>query len=207
MASSETSERRYSIARALRLEGLTIAWLALEAAVAIGSGLAAGSLSLVAFGADSVIELASAGLLLWRLSVEMARGEEFPEAVERRAARIGALLLFALALYVTASAAAALWSGKGQHFSPLGLTVTAAAIPVMLWLARSKRRLAASIDSPALRADAAEATACASLSAIVLLGLVAQLLWGLWWIDGATALALVPFLVREGLEAWQEDGD
>jgi divalent metal cation (Fe/Co/Zn/Cd) transporter len=207
MAESLPFERRQWVSRALRLEGATIAWMAVEASVAIAAGLAAGSLSLIAFGADSAIELASAGVLLWRLTLELARGAAFPEAVERRAAHAGALLLGALSLYILASAAVGLWTGRGQQFSPLGLAVTAAAIPVMLWLAREKRRLAARIDSPALRADAAESTACAALSAILVLGLAAQLVVGAWWIDAVTALALVPFLVREGLEAWQAEAD
>src|ERR1700730_10208741 len=99
---------------AFRLEWLTAVWMAIEAAVAIGSGISANSLSLIAFGADSVIELASAGVLLWRLNVEIRHGEEFSETVEHQASRIGGALLFALAAYVIASAAYGLCWDEGQ---------------------------------------------------------------------------------------------
>jgi divalent metal cation (Fe/Co/Zn/Cd) transporter len=198
-------ERRDLIARAFRLEWLSVGWMAGEAAVAVTAGVAAHSLTLLAFGADSVIELASAGVLLWRLTVEIVRGDEFPEAVERRAARIGAVLLFGLALYVATAAGWSLWTGSGQQFSLVGLIVAVVAIPVMLLLARCKAGIAQRIASPALRADAAEAIACAYLSAVIVLGLVAQWLLAAWWIDGVTGLVLVPFLVREGAEAWPGD--
>ena len=105
------------VRQALRLEWVTAGWMLIEAAVAIGSGAAAHSPSLVAFGADSLIELSSAGVLLWRLNVEMRRGAEFPERVERRASRIGAVLLFGLATYVVISAAYGFCVRRGQEFS------------------------------------------------------------------------------------------
>src|SRR5437764_8504799 len=102
----------------------------IEAVVAIPSGAAANSLSLIAFGADSLIELASAGVLLWRLDVEMRRGAEFPETVEQRASRIGGALLFVLAAYAVVSAAYGLSVREGQEFSMPGLIIAALAIPV-----------------------------------------------------------------------------
>jgi divalent metal cation (Fe/Co/Zn/Cd) transporter len=176
----------------------------IEAAVAIGSGVAAHSLSLIAFGADSLIELASAAVLLWRLDVEMRRGEEFPERVEHRASRIGAALLFGLACYVVASAAYGLWVQTGQEFSKPGLMLAALAIPVMWWLAKAKMQVADQIGSRALRADAVESITCGYLSGVVVLGLIVQLLmpeW--WWVDSATSLAIVVLLVKEGREAWE----
>jgi divalent metal cation (Fe/Co/Zn/Cd) transporter len=110
----------------------------IEATVAIGSGVVAHSLSLIAFGVDSLIELASAGVLLWRLDVEIRRGAEFPETVEQRASQIGGALLFTLAAYVVVSAAYGLWMREGQEFSAPGLVIAALAIPVMWWLAREK---------------------------------------------------------------------
>jgi divalent metal cation (Fe/Co/Zn/Cd) transporter len=200
-------ERGDLVSRALRLEWLTLGWMAIEAAVAIGSGIAAHSLTLIAFGADSVIELASAGVLIWRLTAESRHGEAFIEAIERRAARIGAALLFALAIYVVITALWSLWARNAQEFSLPGLIVAIAAIPIMIVLARAKLHIAADLGSAALRADAAEAIACGYLSAVVVFGLVAQWLTGAWWIDGVSALALVPFLVREAVEAWQGDQD
>lgn len=180
----------------------------IEAAVAVGSGVAAHSLSLIAFGADSLIELASAGVLLWRLNVEMRRGAAFPETVEHRASRIGSTLLFALALYVVASAAYGLWVRKGQEFSAPGLVLTALAIPVMWWLAKEKMRVADQIGSRALRADAVESITCGYLSGLVLIALMGQFLMpGWWWIDSVASLAIVVLLINEGREAWGANED
>jgi len=184
------------------LAGLTAAWMLIEAAVAIGSGGSARSLSLIAFGADSLIELASAGVVLWRLNLEMRLGMEFPESVERRASRIGGVLLFALAAYVIASAAFGLWRQEGQAFSVRGFVLMVLAIPTMLVLAKAKIRVADRIGSGALRADAVESIACAYLAGVVMLGLLAQLLAGWWWVDSITSLAIVVLLVKEGREAW-----
>jgi divalent metal cation (Fe/Co/Zn/Cd) transporter len=181
--------------------------MAVEAAVAVASGVAARSISLIAFGLDSMIELASAGVLIWRLSSELQLGREVSERVERVARRIGGGLLFALAAYVVAAAAWSLSQGEGQVFSWPGLTVAVLAIPIMLMLARRKRALARQLGSRALRADAAEAVACIWLSFVVVVGVVAQLAFGAWWIDAVTSLAIVWFLVREGREAWVPDED
>jgi divalent metal cation (Fe/Co/Zn/Cd) transporter len=202
-----SAERLALVARAFRLEWLTIGWLSIEAAAGIGAGLAAGSVTLLAFGADGVIELASAAVLIWRLKTEIERGEAFSEAVERRAARIAGGLLFALVAYLVASAGWSLATRSGQQLSPLGFAVTSAALPVMILLSRAKSGIADRIGSRALRADAVESMACAYLSAVVLTGLVAQWLFDAWWIDGITALALVPLLVREGWEAWRGEDD
>src|SRR4051795_9761739 len=110
------------IAQAIRLEALTVCWLTIEAFVAVASGIAAHSLSLVAFGIDSVIELISAFVLLWRLNVERRHGAALSEAAERLASRIGGALLLALAVYVVAGAGWSLWQGRGEEFSLPGLT-------------------------------------------------------------------------------------
>jgi divalent metal cation (Fe/Co/Zn/Cd) transporter len=194
----------------LRLEWFTAGWMLIEAVVAIGSGIAAHSVSLIAFGADSLIELASAGVLLWRLDVEMRRGAEFSERVEHRASRIGAALLFALAVYVVVSAAYGLWMREGQEFSMPGLVLAVLAIPMMWWLAKAKMRVADRIGSQALRADAVESITCGYLSGVVVLGLIAQLFMpGWWWVDSAASLIIVVLLIKEGCEAWEaeEHGD
>lgn len=178
----------------------------IEAAVAIGSGVVAHSLSLIAFGVDSLIELASAGVLLWRLDVEIRRGADFSETVERRASRIGGVLLFALAAYVIVSVAYGLWVREGQEFSTPGLVLAVLAIPIMWWLAKAKMRVADQIGSRALRADAVESITCGYLSGMVVLGLFVQLLMpGWWWVDSATSFAIVVLLVKEGREAWEEE--
>lgn len=191
---------RYAVA----LERFTAGWMLIEAAVAIGSGITAHSLSLIAFGMDSLIELASAAVLLWRLDVELRQGAAFPERIEQRASRIAGALLFVLAAYVAASAAYGLWTREGQAFSTPGLLLAVIAIPIMWWLAKAKIRIADRIGSRALRADAVESITCGYLSGVVVLGLIVQLampVW--WWIDSATSLAIVVLLVREGREAWE----
>jgi len=187
---------------ALTLEWATLVWVLGEAVVAISAGIGAHSLSLLAFGADSLIEAFSACVLLWRLNVELRAGQAFSADAERKASRISGVLLFALAAYVVASAAWGLWAGEGQAFSRLGLAVTAATIPVMYLLARRKLAIAERISSRALRADAMESLTCGWLSFVVLAGLLAQLTLGAWWVDSVTALAIVYFLIREGREAW-----
>ena len=199
-------DRSDLLRRAFLIEWVTAGWMLIEAAVALGSGVAAHSLSLIAFGMDSLIELASAGVLLWRLDVEMRQGSEFSEETERRASRISGALLFALAAYVVISAAYGLWMRQGQDFSMPGFVVVVLAIPVMWWLARAKIRVADQIGSRALRADAVESITCGYLSGVVVIGLVAQLLMpGWWWIDSVTSLAIVVLLVKEGREAWEGD--
>jgi divalent metal cation (Fe/Co/Zn/Cd) transporter len=157
------------------------------------------------FGADSVIELVSAAVLLWRLTVELRRGASCPESIERRAAKIGGSLLVALILYVLTSACWSLWRGEGQEFSIAGITLAIVAIPIMYALEKVKLKIADQIESRALRADAVESIACGYLSVIVVLGLLAQLFVSAWWIDGVSALAFVPFLWREAREVWQSD--
>src|ERR1700674_186388 len=111
------NDRAALIRQAFRLEYITLAWMMIEAVVAIGSGVAADSLTLTAFGIDSLIELASATVLVWRLTVELRHGKAFAEAAERTASRIGGALLFALAAYVVASAGWKLWMQQGAEFS------------------------------------------------------------------------------------------
>ena len=201
-----TNARPDLVRRAVWLEWIRVAWLLIEATVAIGAGTAGHSLSLIAFGMDSLIELVSAAVLLWRLYVEVRRGAEFPESIEQRASRIGGALLFALSVYVVVSAAYGLWVHEGQEFSIPGLILTVLTIPTMWWLAKTKLRIADQIGSGALRADAVQSITCGYLSGVVLLGLTAQLLMpGWWWVDSLASLTIVGFLVKEGHEAWQSD--
>jgi divalent metal cation (Fe/Co/Zn/Cd) transporter len=193
------------VEQAFRLEYITLAWMLVEAVVAIGSGIGAGSLIVMAFGIDSLIELASACVLIWRLTVELRHGQAFAEDAERKAARIGGALLFALATYVIASAGWKLWTGQGAEFSLPGLTVTMLAIPIMYFLSRRKLQVANAIGSRALRIDAVESVTCGWLAFLVVGALIAQLLIGTWWVDPIASIGIVWFLVREGREAWEGD--
>jgi divalent metal cation (Fe/Co/Zn/Cd) transporter len=191
------------VRRAFRLEYATIAWMVVEAIVAIWSGVQAGSVCLLAFGIDSLIELASAGALIWRLTVELRRGQAFAESAERTASRIAGGLLLALAAYVVAAAAWKLWMQTGETFSWPGLAVTMLAIPIMYVLARRKIAVAEALGSRAMRADAMESVTCGWLSVVVVVGLVAQGLTGASWVDSVASLGIVWFLVKEGREAWR----
>jgi divalent metal cation (Fe/Co/Zn/Cd) transporter len=202
MSAQVDIERTDLVRRALVLEGLTLAWVLIEAGVAIWAGSQARSLSLIAFGADSLIEAVSACVLLWRLNVELRHGHAFSEDAERKASKIGGVLLFALAVYVVVSAAWGLWTREGQEFSRLGLVITAATIPIMYLLAKRKLAVAEKIGSRALRTDAMESITCGWLSFVVLVGLVVQLVLGVWWVDSITSLVIVYFRVKEGREAW-----
>lgn len=196
------ADRPGMIQEAFRLEYISLAWMSIEAIVAIGSGLAAQSLLLIAFGLDSLIELASAGVLVWRLTVELRHGQRFGEAAEQKAARIGGALLFSLAAYVVIASGWKLWVREGGDFSAPGLIVSALSIPVMYYLSRRRLRLADALGSRALRADAVESIACGWLAFVVVAALAAQFVIGLWWIDPVASLAIVWFLMREGREAW-----
>ena len=198
----QTPERTALIQQAFRLEWLTVAWMAIEALVAIGSGAIAGSLMLTAFGLDSVIELFSAGVLIWRLRDELRHGEEFSRRAERIASRTGGALLFVLAVYIVVGATWSLWAHHGGEFSVPGLVVAIVAMPIMYVLARRKLDVARQLGSRAMRADAIESITCGWLSLVVVVGLVAHLLLGAWWIDAVTSLGIVWFVLKEAREAW-----
>jgi divalent metal cation (Fe/Co/Zn/Cd) transporter len=201
-ANETASDRTAMIRQAFWLEYLTLAWMTVEAAVAIASGVAANSLTLVAFGIDSVIELASAGILVWRLTIELRHGQIFAESAERKASRIGGGLLFVLAFYVVASAGWKLWTRQGAEFSLPGLILCALAVPIMYFLSRRKLDLAEMLGSRALKADAVESITCGWLSLVVVAALIVQLATGAWWVDAIASLGIVWFLIREAREAW-----
>jgi divalent metal cation (Fe/Co/Zn/Cd) transporter len=203
----QTAERARDVQTALGLEYGTLIWMALEFASAVALGLLSGSLLLLAFGLDSLIELVSAAVMVWQLQVEF-RGRaslERIEVVERRATLWTSYLLYALAVYVIASSAYGLTLGHRVDTgeSVWGLLIGAVAVIVMPWLAYYKRKLAGPdrLDSKSLRADAAEAVSCAYLAGGLIVGLVLSRLTSWWWLDSAAALALVPFIVFEAYEA------
>ena len=186
----------------VRLELVTVAWMAVEAVLAIGAGIAARSVLLTAFGLDSVIELISGGTLLWRLSSE-ARGasSERMESVERRAIRISAVLLVLLCAYLVLVGLAGLVARLRPEGSALGVGVAAAAVVVMPLLAWRKHRANAIIQSPALRADIAETITCGYMAAATLAGAGLNLVAGWWWAEYAAALVLLAFIAMETREA------
>ncbi len=183
---------------------MTIAWTGLEAAVSLWAGLLAGSVALVGFGLDSVIETASAVILLWRLRGEM--GPHDRERIERRAHRLVGVCFLLLAAYVTVESVLALWLGSVPDTSIAGIAIAAAAIMVMPMLASAKRKVAEQLGSPALRSDSRQAEFCTYLSAIVLVGLMLNWLLGLVWADAVAALIMVPIIAREGIDGIRGKG-
>jgi divalent metal cation (Fe/Co/Zn/Cd) transporter len=200
----DATNRVKAVRSGVRLEVITVAWMAAEAVLAIGAGLAARSVLLTAFGFDSVIELLSGVTLLWRLSSE-ARGSSprTMEAVEKRATVISAALLVLLCAYLLLVGLAGLATRLHPAGSWLGVAVAAAAVLVMPLLAWRKRRANAVIGSAALRADVAETVTCAYMAAATLAGAGLNLLFGLWWAEYVAALALLVFIVIETREALQ----
>ena len=199
-----TPDRERALARALRLEYLSVGWNVVEAVVSIVAALAAGSVALFGFGADSVVESASAGILVWRLHAERnARDREEIESLDRRARKLVAVSLFLLAVWVAADATWTLVRQEKPQPTIVGMAVTALSLVVMLWLARAKRRAAAALESRALEADSFQTTACMWLSLIVLCGIGLNAAFGWWWADPAAALAICVPIVHEGREAWR----
>ena len=189
----------------VRLEIFTVLWMVAEGAVSLGAGVVAGSLLLVAFGLDSVVELVSGAILLWRLAVE-ARGEDVEgvERAERRAAWLVGVSLALLCVYVLASAIYGLATHAQPESSPVGIGISAAAVLVMPALAVSKRRLATRLASGALRGDAASSLTCAYMAATVLVGLLLNAVFHWWWAEDLAALVFLFWLVGETREALEE---
>jgi divalent metal cation (Fe/Co/Zn/Cd) transporter len=201
---AETRPRQGRLRRwAWWLTALTIGWNSLEAVIAIGSGLLAGSIALVGFGLDSVVEVSSALVIAWRLA-RQGGDHAANERAERRAVRLIALSFFAIALYVSYDSVTRLLGiGEQAEHSPVGLALVALSLVVMPTLAWAKRRVAARLGSVALRADAAQTQLCTYLSAVVLLGLAANGLLGWWWMDPLAGLAVAALALKEGRDAWR----
>ncbi len=193
LATESQANRR----RAVRLEYLTIAWNTAEAVVALLAGTFAGSIALVGFGLDSIIETISGAALLWRLR---QRGD-FERVAESRALRIVGLTFFALAGYVSFESIADIWFRHQPRESLVGIILAAVSLVVMPLLGRAKRQVARQLSSRALAADGMETYLCSYLSFTLLLGLGLNAWLGWWWADPVAALAMVAFMIREGLEA------
>ena len=197
------TDRAANIRLALRLETLTIVWMVIEALGSVGASIIAGSLLLLAFGVDSVIELISACLLLWRLRKEEEVSQDDPsvEASEQNVSRTSGYLLYALSAYVVFQAIYGLTHRHKAETSWLGMSIAVAAAFGMPILARAKIRVADQIGSRALRADAMETFTCGYLSWVLLAGLAVNALLHWWWLDAAASLVIVPFLLKEAREA------
>lgn len=192
------TDRQHSAARGKRLEYFTIGWNTLEGLIAILAGAAAGSISLVGFGVDSFIEVASGSALLWRMSVD---ADECRRArSERSALRIVGVCFLGLAAYVGYEAVRDLISKDAAALSLPGILLACASLLVMPLLSRAKRRIGTTLGSAAMHADARQTEFCTYLSAILLGGLLLNTAWGLWWADPVAALLMVPIIAKEGID-------
>jgi divalent metal cation (Fe/Co/Zn/Cd) transporter len=186
------------VRRGLRLNYATLGYNSLEGLIAIGAGLAAGSIALVGFGLDSLIEVSASVAALWRLYSD--RDEDRRIRAERITLRIIGALFLALAAYVAADAGQALYTGSAPEESVVGIVLAAVSLGVMPLLARAKRRVALGMGSGALVAEAQQTVFCTYLSAILLVGLVLNAVLGWWWADPAAAIAMVPIIAKEGID-------
>jgi divalent metal cation (Fe/Co/Zn/Cd) transporter len=183
-----------------RLEYFTLGWNLTEAVVGIGAGVIAGSIALVGFGVDSIIESFSGAILLWRL-----QSQETGEKREHLALKLVGISFFVLAAYVAIDAAKTLIQREPPHASIVGVCLAVVSIVVMPLLARAKRRVAAQLNSRALVADSRQTDLCAYLSGILFVGLILNALFGWWWADSIAAILMVPIIAREGIEALKGD--
>ena len=197
--------RATDIRSGIQIEVITVIWMLIEMAVSIVAGIAAGSILLTAFGLDSLIELVSGGILLWRLSVENRGGDTAQvEQAERRAAWVVAIALALLCVYVLISAIYGLLAHSKPESSMLGIGISAAAVLVMPYLTIAKRRISRRIQSEALAGDAVNSITCAYMAGSVLLGLTLNALLGWWWVEDIAAFLLLIWLLRETWEMFEE---
>jgi cation diffusion facilitator family transporter len=187
------------VRHARRLEYLTVGWNSMEGVIAILAGILAGSIALVGFGFDSVIEVSSGVVLLWRLNFRGSPADE--ERIEARALKLVGLSLMVLAAYVLYDAVKSLVSREPPQTSYIGIALAVLSLVVMPLLARAKRRVAAKINSRALQADSHQTDICAYLSAILLVGLILNAAVGWWWADPLAALVMTPLIIKEGRDA------
>ena len=198
MSEINTLERPAIVLRGQRLEYFTVAWNTLEGLIAVVAGIIAGSISLVGFGIDSFIEVTSGSVLLWRMSVDSyvrRRGTN-----EKLALRIVGACFLLLAVYISYDSISDLWSKRAPEHSVAGIILACASLFVIPILSRAKRKVGRALGSAAMHADAKQTEFCTYLSAILLLGLLLNAFFGLWWADPLAALIMVPIIAKEGIE-------
>ncbi|WP_341946279.1 cation transporter [Microbacterium sp. LWH11-1.2] len=198
--STLTADRRATLHRRIRLiVAITIAYNLIEAVVAIAAGSIASSAALVGFGLDSTIEVLSAAAVAWQFT------RRDPERWEKPTLRVIAIAFFALAVYVTATSVLALVTAERPEHSTIGIVLTAVSVVVMPFLSFAERQAGREAGSATAVADSKQTLICTYLSAAVLVGLVANSLFGWWWADAVAGLVIAAFAVREGVEAWRGD--
>ena len=193
------SNRQTLVRRARSLAWLGMAWHGIEAAVALTAGIVAGSIALVGFGADSLVEAMAGFVLLWRFAARRSASD----GAERRAQQLIGIGFYVLAVYVAVQAARSLAGGQEPDASVVGIVLSVATLLTMPPLARAKVRLADELGSSATRAEGRQNMVCAYLAGALLVGLSANAVLGWWWADPVTALVIAAVAVREGRDAWR----
>lgn len=195
--------RPRAVRRAVILNRVTLGYNAAEAVIALTAGVLAGSISLVGFGLDSVVEVSASLVLMWRLAAE--RRDGCTQETDARATKAVALSFAALAGYVGIEAFRQLLSGDAPDGSPVGITLTALSLAVMPFLARAKRRVAPALGSRAQVAEANQTALCALMSAVVLVGLAANAMLGWWWADPIAGLSIAALAAIEAARTWRAE--
>ena len=190
------------VKKALQLEWFLITYNTLEAIASVFFGILAGSVALIGFGLDSIIEIACAGILIWRLSCHSNAEDE--EERERKAFFFVAVTFFLLAAYVGYESVSKLLKHEAPRESIAGIIIAGLSMVIMPSLGLAKRKIAKQINSKALEADATETMLCAYLSVILLVGLGLNMFLGWWWADPVAGLGMIYFIIKEGLEALEE---
>jgi divalent metal cation (Fe/Co/Zn/Cd) transporter len=198
-------ERGALIRRGLLLNYATIGYNTVEAVVSLIAGLLAGSVALLGFGIDSVIEVTASGAAQWRLRSDAE--PELRERVERISLRLIGACFLGLAVYVGVDAGKALWLRDRPSRTIVGVVILALSVFVMPLLARAKHEVADKMQSGALRAEAKQTSLCAYLSIIALAGVALNAAFGWWWADPVAALAMVPIIVTEGIAGVRAKSD
>jgi divalent metal cation (Fe/Co/Zn/Cd) transporter len=188
------------LARLARLlSSLTLVWLGIEGTVGVIAGVLAGSIALIAFGLDSAIEGLASVIIIWRFTGTRTIAAD----AEQRAQRWVAISFFLLAPYVAAEAIETLIEGAAAETSWLGIILTAGTLVICPWLGLAKQRIGEKLGSRATYGEGTQNVLCAILAGAVLVGLAANTVFGLWWLDPAIALLISAICVREGQKAWR----
>ena len=184
------------------LSWASLAYMALEGGIAILAGVLAGSVALIGFGIDSVIEGFASGIIVWRFT----GARMFSEAAEQRAQKLVAIQFFILAPYVGFESVQALIEGERPDVSWLGIALSASSVVVMPYLGIAKQRIADQIGSAATKGEGRQNMLCAYLAGALLVGLLGNAAFGAWWLDPIVGLLIAGVAVKEGLEAWEGEG-